>query len=363
MASAAASSSFFACRFNTLSVLLVVLGFIAILHFNKCEAQLSPTFYDSTCPNVSAIVREQLVLAQSSDPRIFASLIRLFFHDCFTDGCEASLLLDNTTEIKSEKFARPNNNSARGFEVIDAIKTAVESSCPGVVSCADILAIAAEASVYLSEGPSWTVLLGRKDGRTTNFTAASNLPSPFDNVTVLQQKFAEVGLNDTDLVALSGAHTFGRAQCFTFIRRLYNFSDGNPDPSLNTTYLAELQQRCPQGGNGSVLNNLDPDTPDVFDNKYYTNLQNLNGLLTTDQDLLSAADTNASTAPDVNRFAADQNVFFESFIEGMIKMGNIAVLTGSNGEVRGNCRVVNGASGGQLAIQLRDNEASSTKEI
>ncbi|XP_074585437.1 peroxidase A2-like [Curcuma longa] len=359
----ASSSSSFACRFSALSVVLLLLSFVAVLHFDKCEAQLSPTFYDDTCPNVSAIVREQLVLAQRSDPRIFASLTRLFFHDCFTNGCDASILLDQRDGIQSEKFAPPNNNSARGFEVIDAVKTAVESSCPGVVSCADILAIAAEASVNLSRGPSWTVRLGRRDGRTTNFSAASDLPSPFDTITALRRKFAAVGLNDTYLVALAGAHTFGRAQCFSFSRRLANFSDGNRDPSLNTTYLAELRQRCPQGGNGSVLNNLDRDTPDVFDNKYYTNLQTLNGLLTTDQGLLSAADTNASTAPYVHRFAADQNGFFDSFVEGMIKMGSIAVLTGDNGEVRSNCRVLNGASGSQFAIQLRDGEASSAEEI
>ncbi|KAG6497219.1 peroxidase 15-like [Zingiber officinale] len=358
------ASSSFACPFSAVSVsLLLMLSLIALMHFDKCEAQLSPTFYDNTCPNVSAIVREQLLLAQRSDPRIFASLIRLFFHDCFTNGCEASLLLDNTTEIKSEKFALPNNNSARGYEVIDAVKTAVENSCPGIVSCADILAIAAEASVHLSYGPHWTVPLGRRDGRMAYFNAASILPGPFDNVTVLQQKFAAVGLNDIDLVSLSGAHTFGRAQCFTFRHRLYNFSNGNPDPSLNTTYLAKLRQRCPDGGNRTVLNNLDPVTPDVFDNKYYTNLQNLKGLLTTDQDLLSAADTNASTAPYVNRFAADKKVFFDSFVEGMIKMGNIEVLTGSSGEVRKNCRVVNGASGPQFEIRLRDVEASSAEEI
>lgn len=64
-------------------------------------------------------------------------------------GCDGSVLLDNTTTIDSEKFAFANNNSARGFEVIDDIKTAVEEACPGVVSCADILTIAATESVYL----------------------------------------------------------------------------------------------------------------------------------------------------------------------------------------------------------------------
>jgi peroxidase len=48
------------------------------------------------------------------------------------------------------------------------------------------------------------VLLGRLDGKTANFSGASNLPSPFDNLTVLQSKFKAVGLNNVDLVALSG---------------------------------------------------------------------------------------------------------------------------------------------------------------
>jgi hypothetical protein len=49
----------------------------------------------------------------------------------------------------SEKFATPNNNSARGYPVVDAVKAALEEACPGIVSCADILAIAAKISVEL----------------------------------------------------------------------------------------------------------------------------------------------------------------------------------------------------------------------
>ncbi|XP_072974549.1 peroxidase A2-like [Typha angustifolia] len=322
------------------SSLVVALAISLALLCHGSQAQLSSSFYNTTCSNVSAVVRAAVQQAQSSDPRIYASLTRLFFHDCFVDGCDGSVLLDNTATIQSEKDAVPNNNSARGFNVVDDIKTAVENACPGVVSCADILALAAEASVNLAGGPSWSVLLGRRDSTTANRTGANNLPRPFDSLSMLQSKFAAVNLDDTDLATLSGAHTFGRAQCRLFVNRLYNFSGtGSPDPSLNTTYLATLQQSCPQGGDGTVLNNLDPSSPDTFDNGYYTNLESNSGLLQSDQELLST--TGASTASIVNSYASSQTTFFQNFAQSMINMGNISPLTGSSGEIRSNCRMVN----------------------
>ena len=64
-------------------------------------------------------------------------------------GCDGSLFLDDTSSFTGEKNAAPNRNSARGFKVIDKIKSQVEKVCPGVVSCADVLAITARDSVTI----------------------------------------------------------------------------------------------------------------------------------------------------------------------------------------------------------------------
>ncbi|KAM0823504.1 hypothetical protein ACQ4PT_070837 [Festuca glaucescens] len=340
-----ASSS--SSRVSQLSVKAALLAAVClVLHGggSMTAAELCVGYYDDTCPDAISIVQDVLVEAHQSDPRIFASLIRLHFHDCFVQGCDGSVLLDTFDGFESEKDARPNNGSARGFPVVDAAKAALEDACPGVVSCADILAIAAEISVELSGGPGWSVLLGRLDGLTSSKADAENLPGPFDGLPVLRAKFRNATLDDTtDLVALSGAHTFGRVQCQFVTDRLYNFSGTNqPDPTLNPAYRAFLSQRCPRNGDGSSLNDLDPTTPDTFDNNYYTNLEVNRGFLQSDQELKSDPGASTTTAPIVDRFASSQDAFFRSFAQSMIKMGNIRPVTDpSLGEIRTQCAFVN----------------------
>ncbi|PHU11707.1 Peroxidase 9 [Capsicum chinense] len=65
-------------------------------------------------------------------------------------GCDASLLLDNSRGIVLENGSNANMNIARGFNVIDDIKYALEKECPQTVSCADILALAARDSTILA---------------------------------------------------------------------------------------------------------------------------------------------------------------------------------------------------------------------
>ena len=54
-------------------------------------------------------------------------------------------------------------------------------------------------------GPSWSVVLGRRDSLTANQAGANrSIPSPFEGLSNITSKFSAVGLNVTDLVALSG---------------------------------------------------------------------------------------------------------------------------------------------------------------
>ncbi|KAK6940205.1 hem peroxidase, partial [Dillenia turbinata] len=128
-----------ASSFSTLCTLLFLFGAVS--------AQLSPTFYDSSYPKALSTIQTAVGNAVSSERRMGASLLRLHFDDCFANGCDGSILLVDTSTFTREKTAEPNANSVRGFDVIDTTKSKVETLRPGVVSCADIVAVAACDSV------------------------------------------------------------------------------------------------------------------------------------------------------------------------------------------------------------------------
>jgi len=71
----------------TLCCIVVVLGGLPF----SSNAQLDPSFYRNTCPNVSSIVREVIRSVSKKDPRMLASLVRLHFHDCFVQVCLITL--------------------------------------------------------------------------------------------------------------------------------------------------------------------------------------------------------------------------------------------------------------------------------
>ncbi|XWS74423.1 hypothetical protein CRYUN_Cryun02cG0214700 [Craigia yunnanensis] len=249
-------------------------------------------------------------------------------------GCDASVLLDDddTSGFTGEKSAAPNANSLRGFEVIDAIKTQVEATCPGVVSCADILAVTARDSVAALGGPSWTVQLGRRDSTTASFSNANtDLASPLMNLDELISVFSKKGFTAKEMVALSGAHTTGQARCLLFRNRIYN------ETNIDSTFAKSIQSNCPSTGGGDNLSPLDATSPVIFDNAYFNNLVNNKGLLHSDQQLFNGG----SMDSQVTAYSNNPITFKADFADAMVKMGNISPLTGTSGEIRTNCRKAN----------------------
>ncbi|XP_072150183.1 cationic peroxidase SPC4 [Setaria viridis] len=288
-------------------------------------------------------------------------------------GCDASLLLDDE---HGEQKALPNLTLRReAITAINDIRDRLDKACGGpVVSCADILTLAARDAVVEVRapirslagtssslcsgcqqpeepeltmrcsllhmlqrgGPRYKVPLGRRDN--VNFASHDEvnkgLPSPDANVGAMLEvlRKGNLGLDATDLVALSGAHTIGLSHCTSFENRLFP----RQDSTMDAAFAAQLKQTCPAKG-VSRTTPLDVRTSDVFDKMYFVNLVNRQGLLTSDQDLF----TEARTRPAVQRFARSQNAFFRQFRVSMVKMGQIKVLTGDQGQVRRNCSATN----------------------
>lgn len=305
-----------AARRVTAALVLVVAALVT------ADGQLSPTFHDKTSPSLQPIVRRGMAQAVQTEARMGASILRLFFHDCFANGCDGSILLDDTANFTGEKNAVPNAKSVRGYEIIDGIKAQVEASCYATVSCADILALSARDAVNLLGGPNWTLLLGRRDALTAS--PSVNLPSPVSSLPALLSSFSAKGLDARDLTALSEAHTVGFTQCSSFRTHVYN------DTGVDSTFAVQLRASvCPWAGGDGNLAPLELQGPYSFDNSF-KDLINRRVLLRSDQELFGSA---ASNGTNGSLFAAD-------FAVAMVKLGNLA-LTGSNGEIRLSCRRAN----------------------
>ncbi|XP_059624501.1 peroxidase 47 [Cornus florida] len=286
------------------------------------------------CPFADMIVKNTVNTALQSNPTLAAGLVRMHFHDCFIEGCDGSILIDSTKDNTAEKDS-PANLSLQGYEIIDNAKEQLENVCPGVVSCADIVAMAARDAVFFAGGPVYEIPKGRKDGRRSKIEDTRNLPPPFFNSSDLITMFSQRGFTVQEMVALSGAHTLGVARCSSFKNRLSKFdSTHDVDPAIDSDFAKTLAKTCSAGDNAEQPFD---DTRNTFDNAYYNALQRKAGVLTSDQTLYASPKTRAI----VNGYAMNQAMFFFDFQQAMVKMGLMDVKEGSKGEVRQNCRQIN----------------------
>ncbi|CAM0907452.1 unnamed protein product [Alopecurus aequalis] len=302
---------------------------------------LTLNYYSESCPRAEEIVREQVKSLYEKHGNTAVSWLRALFHDCTVKSCDASLLLESNAAagIVSEKSS-PRSFGMRNFKYIDAIKSALERACPGTVSCADLLALAARDGVALLGGPGDIPMrTGRRDATESYYGEVERyIPNHNESVSAVLDRFGEMGVDAEGVVALLGAHSVGRVHCFNLVARLYPEVDGAIEPA----YGAYLRGRCPTAEVKEDTRDVayarnDRVTPMVLDNMYHRNLLKGRGLLLVDQRLAS----DPRTAPFVEKMAADNDYFHDRFAAALVTMSENAPLTGDQGEVRKDCRFVN----------------------
>lgn len=299
---------------------------------------MSFIYYINSCPRAYDVVRERMQFYMSQDPSNAAGILRIFYHDCFVQGCDASVLLER--EGASEQSATPNLGSLRAtsFRIINEIKASLEVACPGVVSCADTLALAARDAIFMVGGPWIPILTGRMDSTTaaSNRLVTANIPPPTLGFLGLKQKFAAKGLNVKDLVALSGAHTIGQTHCHVVNTQLMP----TVSTDLSPPFAANLSEIClshPVALRSHLTVHLDGITPNTFDNAFFKNVLMKRAIFHSDAALLN----DEEATYHVRAFASNQADFFQQFSLSFLKMSQIGVLTADEGEVRMSCTIPN----------------------
>ncbi|KAF2323106.1 hypothetical protein GH714_033490 [Hevea brasiliensis] len=271
---------------------------------DKLPVEISKEYKDLSAKAKS---RFSISLRSLSQPMSLGEIARTW------DVCARAVISEHAQQSgnPSEREHIANNPSLRGFEVIDEAKAAIEALCPQTVSCADILAFAARDSSCKLGGINYAVRAGRRDGRVSREDEVAELPPPFFNAQQLADNFARKGMSADEMVTLSGAHSIGVSHCSSFSERLYSFNATHAqDPSMDPRYAAFLKTKCPPpSANGA----------------------------SGDQTLMNSP----STQRMVVNNARNGGAWAAKFAKAMVHMGSLDVLTGTQGEIRRLCSVVN----------------------
>ncbi|KAG0611232.1 hypothetical protein M758_7G125100 [Ceratodon purpureus] len=314
----------------------LLVGLLCILATvqNAESAGLVYDYYKTSCPQAEKIIHDTVFKLYEKKGNIATSLIRYVFHDCF-NGCDGSFLLESTKDGPSEKESH-NQVGMRNEKYVNNIKAAVEAACPGVVSCADVLALGGAAGAEVLGGPAMKLKTGRRDSRVSlKAVADAGIPIPQSDVSTVLNYFSKMGINTEQTVALLGAHTIGRAHCESFEERIYP----TVDPKMDPVFANMLKYRCPQQKTEGTQQvhftyfRNDEQSPMAFDNHYYVNLVAKQGLLHIDSEIA----WDPRTKPYVEAYAKDNALWHKNFATAFTILSEQNPLTGTQGEVRKHC--------------------------
>ncbi|KAL0310719.1 UNVERIFIED_CONTAM: Peroxidase 42 [Sesamum angustifolium] len=111
-----------------------------------------------------------------------------------------------------------------------------------------------------------------------------HLPDHNESMSVVLERFANIGIDTPGVVALLGAHSVGRTHCVKLVHRLYPAVD----PALNPTHVEHMLHKCPDAipdPKAVQYVRNDRGTPMKLDNNYYRNILDNKGLLIVDHQL------------------------------------------------------------------------------
>ncbi|KAG2447834.1 hypothetical protein HYH02_007290 [Chlamydomonas schloesseri] len=240
-----------------------------------------------TMPSAEVAAAVEKALAKNIPKTKTAVALRLAFHDAATFSAAAKDGGMNAS-IQYELDRPENFGLKRGWRIIEQVRDELRGTpAEGVVSDADLVALAGAYAVRACGGPAIPLPIGRPVAAAASQDPPGRLPSENAGAAELKANFAAKGLNVQEMVALSGAHTLG--------------SKGFGDPvTFDNTYFVELLKK-------PWTNTKDP-------------MASMIGLpsdhvLPDDPDCL----------PVIQRYAADQAAFFADFAAAYIKMCGLGV--------------------------------------
>jgi len=138
-------------------------------------------------------------------------------------------------------------------------------------------------------------------------------PSPQDPAAHLRYVFYKYGMDDKDIVTLSGAHTVGRA----FKDRSGTVSEGYMNPTVYTTKGCPFAEKSETGGGRSWTKNWLK-----FDNSYFTDMEKADpSVVTFPTDKVLMMDSGFK--PHFEQFKADQAAFFSAYCHSHKKLSEL----------------------------------------
>lgn len=330
---------------------------------------LIPDYYAQTCPSFYDILLRIAVPRILRDPGLFPGLLRLHFHDCFTTGCDASLLLDIAPEREGDDKYQVEKRSTKNerlrlpvFTLLDDIKAECERRCSLVVSAADILTATTWVALkmqpyYLLPGRLPPLYLGRKDAMTTYIDNANGLPGSTEDAEGVMDKFAAQGFSKKDVAVLIGVHTIGNIACEYVLERITsdaistapNKADlaryvnicklktgtGAPLTAMQARRLSwtNLKKLDIESGDEDAMTFADAITPNRFDSAYYASIRAGRSHLVVEIQMQESKDARTRAAMR----AAPAN-WLQNFGKVWTKLSLLVPPSGTQLEVRPNCR-------------------------